>query len=437
MRLAFALALAAATGGCGALDFFEGEEPRLPGERVAVRRAAPQAVAATAPSRAIALPAPAANADWAQPGGNAGRNAGHVAASPSPAIVWRGSVGGGDGGAAKIVSPPVIAGGRVYALDAGATVSALDASSGARVWSTDLTPENEGTADGFGGGVAVEGGRVFVSNGFGNLHALDAGTGAVAWTAPLGAPSRAAPVVAGGRVFAVTRDNRVVAVDAASGEEAWREQGLEQTAGILGGAAPAATDRIVVAPFSSGELAAFEAPTGRLGWVEDLTGSRGGTGVGIIADVAGDPVIADGVAYAASQSGRLAAVDLRRGERVWTRDLGGLNAPAVAGDAVFFVTARGDLYALDRETGETVWVRPLGAFRDPDDREDPILWSGPLVAGGNLWLTSNWGELVGVSAARGEVAARVALPDGSRVPPVAANGTIYVLTTDAEVVALR
>lgn len=427
-----------ALSGCSSLDFFGSDEVPLSGTRIAVRGAdAGQTIKVDAAGAVVSLPAPVSNADWPQLNGNATRNIGHVAISGTLSQAWTRSVGSGSGSSARIVSPPVAAGGRVYTLDAGATVAAHGASNGARVWSVNLTPEGESTTDGFGGGLAHDAGRIYVSNGFGELHALSADTGEVVWTAPLGAPSRAAPAVVGGRVFAVTRDNRIIAVDAASGQVSWTEQGLDQVAGILGGAAPAATEQVVVAPFSSGELNAYAAGTGRIGWVDDLTGTRGSTGLAALNDVSGDPVISDGVVYAASQSGRFVAVDLRSGERLWTQSIGGVQPPYVAGSTIFFVSGQGTLVAMQKDSGNVIWATELGAYRDPDDRENAITWAGPILAGGKLLLTSDLGNLISVNPETGTLLSEVSLPGSATTGPIAAGGTVYVLTDNATLAAYR
>lgn len=425
-----------ALGGCGALNWFDSEDPPLPGERIAVRKASASSVTVDATAEAIALPAPVANSDWPQSNGGPQRDIGHVAAGTSLSRVWTANVGEGNGSSGRIVSPPIVAKGRVYALDAGATVTAHDASSGARVWSANLTPENENTIDGFGGGLAYANDRVYVSNGFGNLSALNAASGEVLWATPLGAPSRAAPAISGNRVYAVTRDNRIIAVDATSGEVAWVEQGLDQAAGILGGAAPAAMSEAVIAPFSSGELNAYAAGNGRLAWVEDLTGSRGASGLSVLNDVAGDPVISDGVVYAASQSGRLVAINLRNGERAWTRDVGGVQPPYIAGQYLFFVSGQGELIAMRKDSGDVIWVKSLGDYKD-SEREEPIIWAGPVLAGGRLLLVSDLGRLVSVDPTNGNIVSETDLPGGATNAPVVANGTVYVLTDDATLAAYR
>ena len=435
---ALALASTVALSGCGALDFFGDDEVPLSGTRVSVRSAdSVNTLEIDGQGTSIVLPAPIANADWPQLNGNSSHAIGHVAAASQLARIWSTSIGAGNSSNGRIVSPPIAAKGRVFTLDAGATVSAVDASSGNRVWSVNLTPDGENTIDGFGGGLATSDDRVYVSNGFGELNALSAGSGEVIWTASLGAPSRAAPALSSGRVFAVTRDNRVIAVDAQTGEVLWSEQGLDQVAGILGGASPVASPQLVVAPFSSGELNAYAAGSGRLGWADDLTGSRGSTGLAVLNDVTGDPVISDGVVYAASQSGRFVAVDVRSGERLWTRDIGGVQPPYVAGETIFYVSGAGTLVAIEKSSGDVIWATELGEYRDPDRREEAITWAGPVLAGGRLLLTSDLGKLISVNPMDGALLGEVDLPDAATNGPIVAGGTVFILTDDGDLVAYR
>ncbi len=52
-------------------------------------------------------------------------------------------------------------------------------------------------------------------------------------------------------------------------------------------------------------------------------------------DIAGRPVIDRGVVYAISQSGLMAAFSVNTGERLWSRDIGGIQTPWAAGDYVY------------------------------------------------------------------------------------------------------
>src|SRR5215468_5935364 len=114
--------LLAATFSLAACDTFFGEDkgPPLPGERISVLRLN----RTLAPDPALSdlrvrLPEPYTNAEWPQPGGYSTHAMQHLAAAESLNKAWSSSVGQGAGDDRFILAQPVVAGGRIYAMDAG------------------------------------------------------------------------------------------------------------------------------------------------------------------------------------------------------------------------------------------------------------------------------------------------------------------------------
>jgi outer membrane protein assembly factor BamB len=437
-RSAATAALCLVLAGCGSGGWFGGEEEkRLPGQRLSVlqldRRVEADPRLADV---AVRLPDAVANEAWAQAGGRPDHAMGHLALAPSPREVWRADIGDGTSGERVLMSRPVVAQGRVYAMDTEYDVVALDAATGRQVWRVSIESERE-SGEAIGGGLAFAEGRIYATTGSGELVALDAGSGAVLWRKPLGAPVRAAPTVAGGRAFVVTVDNRLLAHSARDGAPLWNHTGIFETAALLGGPSPAVEGGIVLAPYSSGELFALRVENGRVAWSESLTPLRRTGALASLADIRGMPVVDRGLVLATSHSGRTVAIDLRSGGRAWEQQVGGVNTPWAAGDFVFLLTADQEVLAITRQAGRVRWVSQLDRFEDPEDRTGPILWSGPVLAGGRLWLTSSDGRLVGLSAENGQVAERRQIPGGALMPPVVAGNTLYVLTDDGTLVAFR
>jgi outer membrane protein assembly factor BamB len=131
------------------------------------------------------------------------------------------------------------------------------------------------------------------------------------------------------------------------------------------------------------------------------------------------------------------AVDMRSGRRIWERELAGRESPWIAGDWLFLVSAAEELVCLSRNDGRARWVTPLPRFRDEDRRRDPIQWTGPVLIGDRLVVASTRGQAIAVSPYSGEILGRQSLPDGVRVSPVVADGTLLLLSDDATLVALR
>jgi outer membrane protein assembly factor BamB len=387
--------------------------------------------------RTVVVPPPAVAGDWSQPGGTIDNSPIHVAGTAALEVAWRGNLGAGSDRSARLAAPPVISEGKLFFLDADHRVHAVDAGTGDRLWSRELRPNEGEDRHARGGGVAASAGRVFVTTGFGFAVALNAANGEEVWRAEAGAPFHAAPTVAGTRVYAVTNDSELVALDAATGAVEWTYQAIAEPARILSASSPAVEGDTVIAPFASGELIALISANGRRLWVDSLSRSGRLTSLSSINDIAGRPVMDGGIVYAASHSGLLAAVDVRTGQRIWGRAFASTQTPWIAGDVLYAVNIDGELVALDKATGGVFWVRQLRRYEDEEDREDRISWTGPILVGGKLVLANSLGEVVAVTPETGEVAATADLDKPIFIPPVAANGSIYLVTDDAKLVVLR
>ena len=430
--------MAMSLAGCGGGTFgdleqkiknpFAKKEAPLPGERIAVITD-PTAVSIdpAEAARPVQLPAPQANASWTQPGGSPSNSLGHLALNGDVRKVWSADAGTGSSSSGRLSAVPLVADGKVFTLDAGGTVSAFSASNGARVWSAEITPENEKNKEGFGGGLALDGGRLYAATGFGTVVAIDPGNGAVVWSKRVGEPVRSAPTAAGGKIYFVSAGNILYALNAEDGQQLWTSRGLPQPATLLSNVSPAVSGGFVVAPFPAGDVAAFEAASGKATWRDSLARSSETSASAVLGDPA-RPVIDRGMVFAVSHGGKMIAIEEGSGARLWTRNLASTQMPWVAGDTVYVVDLAGKLIALARADGKVRWVSelPKGAR-----------WSGPVLAGGKLWVVSGNGLLVGADARTGQLLSQIDLDTPVFVAPVVAGGRMYILADNASLIALN
>jgi outer membrane protein assembly factor BamB len=423
--------------GPAACNWFGDKKQPLPGERISVlgiggEVAADPKLAATP----VTLPPPAVNPDWPEPGGNPAHAMNHPALPEKLARAWETSIGDGSARYTRVMSQPVIAGGRVFAMDGGVQVRALDAASGKSIWQIDLKPEDlRGNA--FGGGPALWNDHLYVATGYAEVLALDPADGKVVWRKNVTAPVHAPPTVVDGRIFAVTVDNELNVLDAKDGRHLWSHNGIPETAGLLGGASPAVEGEVVIAPYSSGELFALRVENGRVVWSDSLAASRNVNAVTGLADIRGRPVVDRGRVFAVSHSGRMAAIDLRTGERVWEQQIASSHSPWVVGDYVFVLANDNEMVCLTRDEGKARWVRELRRYADEKGRSDPIFWAGPVLGGNRLIALSSLGEAVSVSPLTGEVIDQQTMSAGGFLGPVIADNALYLLSDDANLSAYR
>jgi outer membrane protein assembly factor BamB len=401
----------------------------------------------------VVLPAPYRNTEWPQPGGYAGNAMYHLSAPGRLREVWRESAGKGSDIDSDLTSSPVIGGGMIFALDSEAHIWVFRAANGQEVWNRRLAPKNgtdmptlwgllgkKNTVEppqGMGGGVAYDDGKIFVTSGFGVVICMDAKTGKDIWRKDLGMPIVNAPVVNGGRIFVSTHDNHFYALAEADGRQLWDHQGITEAAGILASTNAAVSGETVVVPYTSGEVFALRVQNGQVGWSDVLSRSGHVTALSQLDDIAGRPVIDRGVVYAISQSGLMAAFSLNTGERMWARDIGGIETPWAAGDFVYVLDLNARVICLTRKEGKVRWIHQLPQYENQEKKRAPILWAGPVLVQDKLIVTSSNGYAQALSPYDGKLAGRVEIPGATTIAPIVADGTLYLYTADAELVALR
>ncbi|HEY5237538.1 MAG TPA: PQQ-binding-like beta-propeller repeat protein [Rhizomicrobium sp.] len=403
-------------------------------------------------SKPVVLPPPYLNPEWPEPGGYASNAMYHLQARGGLHQVWSAEAGKGSDTDSRLTSSPIVAGGRVYVLDSQAHIFAFDARTGSGLWNVELAPRGKdesyffgmlgdsntiNPAKGFGGGVAFEAGRVFVTTGFGDVFALDAATGRQIWKTNLGVPIVNAPVANGGRVFVSSEDNHFYALAQIDGRKLWDHQGIAEAAGILESTSAAVAGEFVIAPYTSGELFALRVQNGRPAWNDMLTRSGTVTALSELDDIAARPVVDRDLVFAISHSGIMAAINLATGDRIWSRYIGGIQTPWAAGDFLYVMTSEDQMLCLQRKDGAVKWIYQLPRWEDKENKKHPIVWSGPVLVSDRLIAVSSTGMAASISPYTGAYLGEMKLSAGTSIAPIVANNTMYILTQDAELLALR
>ena len=438
-RVTIALLAALPLAGCGVLGGGDGG-PKTPtiGNRVSIlSNDASVKLDPTIAAQAVVIPDAQANADWPQSGGNAAKSMGHVALGTGRTQIWSASIAG-NSNKVRLASPPVVSGGRLFAVGTDAVVSAFAADTGASLWRVGIGSDGRDfKASLFGGGVAVEGGFAYATSGVGDVAALNAETGAVVWKVKPAGPLRGAPTIAFGSVYVMTQDNQIVAMSAADGAVQWQASASLQAGSVFGAGSPAAGQGTIVAGYSSGEVQAYRYENGRDLWDDALARTSMALSVATLTDVDADPVIDRGRVFALGQGGRMASYELLTGQRTWEISIAGISTPWVAGEWLYAVTDDSKLLCIARATGKVRWIAQLSRFRNEEKKKDPIRWTGPVLAGGRLILVNTEGELAEVLPEDGSIAATQDLKTPLSQPPIVAGGVLYLLADDGRITAWR
>jgi outer membrane protein assembly factor BamB len=289
---------------------------------------------------------------------------------------------------------------------------------------------------------ASDGARIYVTFGSPGTAALDASTGAVLWTRRdlecnhfRGAGS--SPVVFRDRLilhFDGSDQQYVVALDTKTGRTLWKTprsidfKDLEPDGRIAADgdmrkafATPHVID-VAGAPvvISTGSKATYgyDPMTGRELWrVEERNAHSGSTrpvaGHGLVFVPTGFP---KGALLAIRPDGR---GDATATHVAWRLDRGVPNKPslALAGDLLFMVTDAGVASAVEAKTGAVVWTARIGG----------TFSASPIVSGPRVYFFDEDGKTTVIAAARTfEKLAENQLGDGFMASPAAADGALYL-----------
>ena len=105
----------------------------------------------------------------------------------------------------------------------------------------------------------------------------------------------------------------------------------------------------------------------------------------------------------------------------------------MAGNHLFVLSSDNQLIAMGRDTGSIRWVTELPRIDDTQ----PIVFTGPVLAGGRLSLAGTDGRVVEASPENGKVQREWDAGGTISVSPIVAGKTLYLLRQDGTLLAYR
>ncbi|MBT6274903.1 MAG: outer membrane protein assembly factor BamB, partial [Chromatiales bacterium] len=261
--------------------------------------------------------------------------------------IWERDIGegGGRGGVGLI---PMLYEEHVYAAEAGGDVVALNAASGASIWSTETDIRVTG-------GPGVGEGLVVVGSEDGEVVALLAQDGSIVWRTTVTSEVLTTPRIAEGVVIIRTVDGKLFGLEAETGTQRWTYDRSVPVLSLRGTAAPAIDRGLAIGGFDSGRLVAVSIEDGQTVWESRIAVPSGRTELERLVDIDAEPLIVDGIVYAVTYQGRIAAIDVISGEVEWRRDMSSHAGIGVDEDAVYVTDATGHIWSLERSSSASSW----------------------------------------------------------------------------------
>lgn len=350
--------------------------------------------------------------------------------------VWRTSVGDGAGESGVRLRPSV-ADGVLYADSTDGKLAAIDASSGKTLWSkSSRTHGWFGWGDKkrkdamYAGGPVVAGDLLAVGTLDGHVYGVNAKDGSPRWEAELDSEVLASPAIAGDLVVVRTEDGRVYGLDAATGKRRWvYDQGNVPLLSLRGNGGLLVANGVVFFGSDDGKLIALRLDNGTKLWEQRLASGEGRTEIDRLDDVDGSVLLDGTTLYAAAYHGNLAAVDGPSGRPLWAHPFSTFDSLALGGNAIFGVDDNSQVWAFDKSGGADIWKNAALKYR----------WlSGPAVQGDYVVVGDMEGYVHWLQTGDGALAARERLSKKAiRAQPLVVGDTVYVEDVKGHIGAYR
>lgn len=261
-------------------------------------------------------------------------------------VMWRTQLGEGPGSNYSRIELAVVDN-IVYSVSVDGSVFAVSLDNGRTLWRQRLaTPIT--------GGITHDRGDLFVSTMDGRLHALAATDGSLHWSTRLTSEAIAPVGVDARRVFVQTVDGRITAFERSDGRQAWTYENAMPILTVRGTAAPLVLDQFVIAGFATGRVLALDKVLGIPRWDARLATADGRSELERLIDVDGTPRWHNGMIYAASYNGDVAAIGLN-GEIRWQEEGSSYGSPEIAMGSLYLTLDDSRIRAYDLLNGASQW----------------------------------------------------------------------------------
>ena len=188
-----------------------------------------------------------------------------------------------------------------------------------------------------------------------HVIAIDAKSRRERWRTRVPSEVLVRPVIHEDTVVVRTIDGKILSLNIDSGKIRWQYQRAIPDLTLRGTSEPVvARDKIFVG-LADGRLIALSPDTGEVVWDVALSIPAGRSEVQRLVDIDGDAQLYGRILYAASFQGRVAAIDVDRGQFLWARDFSTHTGVLLDEKVLYSSDEQGHIWALDRLNGATIW----------------------------------------------------------------------------------
>ena len=301
----------------------------------------------------------------------------------------------------------------------------------------DLRIDSEENYEILRGGIAYFDDQIILADGYGQVKVISSSDGNIIWEKNIEFPILSAPIIYRGHIYFITLNNKLYALDLVTGDIKWNFQTVFDDKKSLFTGVPAATENIIIVPFSNGEIIAFLHDTGNIIWSENVSKISSLSNFDI-KDIAANPIISDGKTYTVSKNGRLIATNIINGSMAWSLEISGANSPLISNMQLYVIDSESRLICVNKISGNIYWITQLDKNKKNKKTGKSNNWKGPFLIDGLLYVLSTHGELISVSPKTSKILSSKNINiSGITIDPIIISKNIFIMDKKSNIYKLN
>lgn len=309
----------------------------------------------------------------------------------------------------------------IYTSDSKGTLYKINSKDGKEIWKIknkiDITSP-----------VIIRKNRIIFGARNGKIYALNKKDGSLVWEEELSSEILARPAAGQDVLVVRTNDGKLYGVNIDTGKYFWVYERKVPALSLRGTGSPVVDNNSLYVGFDNGKLISLSLDAGKVKWESTVALPTGRSDLERMVDIDADPLINEGVVYAVSFQGKIAAMDKITGRNLWSRDMSSYSGMAIDNKFLFVSDASGHVWALDRSNGASFWKQDKLKARG---LTAPVVFKDYVVVG------DFEGYLHFLSRKNGELLGRIQVDDSPiKINPLSTAGKLMARTVSGVIAAI-
>lgn len=262
------------------------------------------------------------------------------------------------------------------------------------------------------------------------VYKIDPKKSEIIWQKELKAPVRGKVAILNDVLIALTIDNYLYAISVKDSSLTWSYQGNQAEFAKLNPASPVAQDNIIIVPFPSGDVVAFNEYGEKL-WDYKLPTSdfldHPFTDIINTSRIQGEKVIV-------TNGFGIFALNLNSGNEIWSQTLNIKAVSEANENSVFTIINDNKIIELNLLNGQPIWTLELASRVRI---ENSSYFNEPVLVQNKLFITTNQGLLMEIDPSAGTIEKVVSIPKGTYHALVSSGSSFYITTNGNGLFKLR